>query len=309
MLMSMIAALGMAEPQEIRIDGPAGPVVGTLTDPGADAPAIVWIAGSGPTDRDGNSPAGVTGGVYKQLAETLAAEGVAMLRFDKRGMFASESAIADANDVTLAGYADDARGFVEALRAAGRDCVWLAGHSEGGIVALTEAARNPDGLCGVLLVASPGRPIGPILREQLGAQLPPPMMAQAETAIASLEAGERVDVSDMAGPLKGLFNPAVQDYLIELATNDPADLARQVAVPMLIVSLDEDIQVGGADADALSAAQPGATRVDVPGVNHVFKPVEAGAGRMMNVMTYANADLAIDPAVAAAIAAFVKTQE
>ena len=300
-------ALAASEPVEVQIAGPEGPVVGTLSGPN-DGPAMVLIPGSGPTDRNGDNPMGLTGGVFVQLAEALNAEGIAVLRYDKRGMFGSQAAIADGNAVTLGAYADDARGFVDLLRDRGRECVWLAGHSEGGVVALTEAARNPEGLCGVLLIATPGRPLLDVIEAQLSAQLPPAMMGPVAEGLASLRAGKTFDVETLAPPLRAMFNPGVQPYLIDAGNADPAALAGQVSVPMLILSFDEDIQVVEEDADALSAGQPGATRVDLPNVNHAFKPVAAGADRMTNVATYADADLKIDPAIADTIVAFVKTR-
>ena len=72
---------------EVTVAGPQGALAGTLLDPGKDAPAILMIPGSGPTDRDGNNPLGVKGGVYRQLAEGLAAKGVATLRVHSRAIF------------------------------------------------------------------------------------------------------------------------------------------------------------------------------------------------------------------------------
>jgi len=128
---------------EVTISGPQGALAGTLLDPAKDAPAILMIPGSGPTDRDGNNPLGVKGGVYRQLAEGLAAKGVATLRIDKRGLFGSKAAVADPNDVTIAAYAADAHAWVDMLRAkTGRSCVWLLGHSEGSLVALKAAQEG-----------------------------------------------------------------------------------------------------------------------------------------------------------------------
>ena len=308
MLEAMMAMmLAAQEPREVSIAGPEGPVVGTLSGP-AEGPALVLVAGSGPTDRNGDNGIVLKGKVFVQLAEALNAEGIAVLRYDKRGMFGSAKAISNPNDVTLGAYADDARGFVDLLRGEGRECVWLAGHSEGGVVALTEAARNPQGLCGVILLATPGRPLLDVIEGQLAAQLPEEVMAPAKAGLDELRAGRTFDAETLAPPLRPMFNASVQPYLIDVGGTDPGALAGQVAVPMLIVSLAEDIQVIEADADALSVGQPGATRVDLPGVTHALKPVPEGSDRMMNLKAYGDAELKIDPRVAATIAGFVKTR-
>ncbi len=70
--------------------------------PARDAPIILIIAGSGPTDRNGNSPLGVNAAPYRLLAEGLAAEGIGSVRIDKRGLFGSLTAVRDANAVTIA---------------------------------------------------------------------------------------------------------------------------------------------------------------------------------------------------------------
>jgi hypothetical protein len=309
MLLSALLAAAAATPAavEVTVPGPQGPLAGTLLDPGKDAPAILIIPGSGPTDRDGNNPLGVKGGVYRQLAEALAAKGVATLRIDKRGMFGSKGAIADANDVTIAAYAADAHAWVDMLRAkTGRKCVWLLGHSEGSLVAL-RAAQDPKGICGVILVSGAGRPYGEVIRAQLRANpANAPLLASGEAALDQLEAGKRVDGATLPAPLQPLFRDNVQGFLIEAFSYDPAKLAGAIKLPVLILQGDMDLQVAVTDAELLKRGQPAATLKILPGINHVLKPVD-GDDRAANAATYGNADLAITPAVPEAIAAFVRT--
>lgn len=291
---------------EVTVAGPQGALAGTLLDPGKDAPAVLMIPGSGPTDRDGNNPLGVKGGVYRQLAEALAAKKVATLRIDKRGMFGSKAAIADANAVTIGDYAADAHAWVDMVRAkTGRRCVWLLGHSEGALVAL-QAAQNPTGICGLVLVAGAGRPLGEVIRAQLRANpANAPLLPQGEAALDQLEAGKRVPAAAIPGPLQPLFNERVQGYLIDMFQHDPAKLIAAVKLPVLIVQGDKDIQVSVSDAELLKRAQPVATLKLLPGINHVLKSV-ASDDRAANVATYGDANLAISPAVPDAIAAFVR---
>lgn len=291
---------------EVTVAGPQGALAGTLLDPGKDAPAVLMIPGSGPTDRDGNNPLGVKGGVYRQLAEALAAKKVATLRIDKRGMFGSKAAIADANAVTIGDYAADAHAWVDMVRAkTGRRCVWLLGHSEGALVAL-QAAQNPTGICGLVLVAGAGRPLGEVIRAQLRANpANAPLLPQGEAALDQLEAGKRVPAAAIPAPLQPLFNERVQGYLIDMFQHDPAKLIAAVKLPVLIVQGDKDIQVSVSDAELLKRAQPVATLKLLPGINHVLKSV-ASDDRAANVATYGDANLAISPAVPEAIAAFVR---
>ena len=302
----MSAALALlAAVAEITAPGPSGPLAGTLVEAGAGAPVVLIIPGSGPTDRDGNNPLGVSAAPYRLLAEALAAKGVASVRVDKRGMFASKSAIPDANAVTIADYAADVHAWIGAIRArTGVSCVWLLGHSEGGLVVL-QAAQKREGICGVIAVAAAGRKMGDVIRGQLSANpanaaILPPALA----ALESLEAGRRVDAATLPAPIQPLFNTAVQGFLIDLLAHDPAALAGSLAVPLLIVQGDRDIQVGVADAEALKAAAPAATLVVVPSVGHVLKKVE-GEGMAANLATYAKPQLPVAPEVVDAIAGFV----
>jgi pimeloyl-ACP methyl ester carboxylesterase len=307
MLAASLAATAAAGPAgvEVSVPGPQGLLAGALIDPGKDAPAVLIIPGSGPTDRDGNNPLGITGGVFRQLAEALAAKGVATLRIDKRGMFGSKAAIRDANDVTIAAYAADAHAWVDMLRAkTGRSCVWLLGHSEGSLVAL-KAAQDPKGICGVILVSGAGRPYGEVIRAQLRANpANAPLLAPGEAAIDQLEAGKRVDGATLPAPLQPLFRDNVQGFLIEAFSYDPAKLVGAIKLPVLILQGDKDLQVAVTDAELLKRGQPAATLKILPGVNHVLKPVP-GDDRATNVASYGNADLAISPTVPDTIAAFV----
>jgi len=288
--------------------GPNGDLAGTLVDAGKGSPVVLIIPGSGPTDRDGNNPLGVKAAPYRLLAEALAAKGVSTLRADKRGMFGSKAAIADANDVRIADYATDALKWVDALRKrTGAKCVWLLGHSEGAIVALA-AGQQPQGVCGLILVAGPGRKLGAILREQLQANpANAPLLPQAMSALDSLEAGKTVDTTAMPAALMPLFNAKVQPFLIDLLAQDPAKLAAATRLPMLIVRGGKDIQVAAADLAALDAARPDAVVLSPPNMNHVLKDVAVDE-RASNLATYADPDLPIDPILVDAIAEFVKAR-
>jgi pimeloyl-ACP methyl ester carboxylesterase len=297
-----VAAAPRAAPKSEPIA--AGALAGTLERPAGKAKATVLIIpGSGPTDRDGNNVRGVKAAPYRMLADDLAARGIATVRIDKRGMFGSKAA-GDANAVTIGAYVADTGAWIAAARlATGAKCVWLAGHSEGGLVAL--ASAHQPGICGLVLIAAPGRPLDVIIREQVAANSAnAPVAGQVDAALTALKAGKHVDVSAMHPALaKGLFNPKVQDFLIDMFRYDPAALAKGASVPVLIVQGEHDIQVSRGDADRLAAAQPKAKLVVVPGMNHVLKV--APAERVANVATYADPSLPLAPGLVEAIAAFV----
>lgn len=304
----LAAVLAAAQPmvRPIQARGPLAPLAGTYTDAGNGAPVILIIPGSGPTDRDGNNPLGVKAAPYKLLSSALASNGISSVRIDKRGMFGSKAAIADANKVSVDDYAEDTRSWIGSIaRETGAKCVWLLGHSEGSLIALT-AAQDSKKICGVISVAGVGRRMADVMRQQLRANpANAPILPAALGAIDSLEAGRKIDSSSLPPALQPLFNEAVQPFLIDLFSQDPAGLAARLKLPLLIVQGDSDFQVTVEDARALAAAQPNATLAILPGVNHVLK-VPQGNDRVANLAAYANPDLPLAPGVIDAIAKFVQ---
>lgn len=300
-----LLAIAAAVASGITAPGPQASLAGTLADAGPGAPIVLIIPGSGPTDRDGNNPMGVTAAPYRLLAEGLAAKGVSSVRIDKRGMFGSKAAFADPNAVTIADYATDVRNWVASIRErTGARCVWLLGHSEGGLVAIT-TAQQQGGICGVILVAAPGRKLGVVIREQLNANpANAPLIESAIAALHELESGRRVDTAGMNPALLTLFAPQVQPFLIDLLAQDPAKLAASVRLPMLIVQGGRDVQVSPADFDALRKAQLHAKSVLVPNMSHVLKTVE-GEDRAASLATYSDPSLPISADLVDSIADFV----
>jgi pimeloyl-ACP methyl ester carboxylesterase len=186
----------------------------------------------------------------------------------------------------------------------GASCVWLLGHSEGGLVAMA-AAKNQSDICGLILVSTAGRPMGEVLREQLKANpANAPLLDQALPAIADLEAGKRVDTSNMPVPLLRIFNPRVQGFLINAFSYDPVQLPKGYAKPVLILQGLRDMQVTETDANILKAADPLATLALLPDVNHVLKSLSTD-DRRANIATYSDASLPLAPGVASTISDFL----
>lgn len=307
MLSALIAAAAMALTAQdpgtaVTLQTDAGPLHGTWLAP-ADAPRAVGviIAGSGPTDRDGNSTQGIRASTYRLLAEGLAAQGIATVRYDKRGVGESLFTGMSEQDLRFSHLVDDAVGWAaQAAEQAGLPCAWLIGHSEGALVALAATERDTSAICGLVLVAGAGRPARIVLEEQLGPQLPEPMRTQAFTALAELEAGREVE--SVPG-LESLFRPSVQPYLISWLVLDPRALIADYDGPVLIAQGLTDIQTTETDARAMADAQPDATLVVWEGVNHVLK--EAPAERAANLRTYGDPALPLAAPVVPDIAGFI----
>ncbi|HEX9349391.1 MAG TPA: alpha/beta hydrolase [Gemmatimonadales bacterium] len=277
---------------------------GTLVIPrGATGrvPVVVIIAGSGPTDRNGNSLMGIRPNSYAQLAWQLAGRGIATLRYDKRAMPGTKGTF-DLTKMTLDDFAADARAAAESLAHDSRfSKVVLLGHSEGSALALI-AARQGAPVAGVISVSGLGRPLGVVMREQLARQFDSATLVRYDTAMAQYLRGEQPkDVPPQLGPL---FVPINLSFMKSLTSFDPPAAIRAVHQPVLIVQGGRDVQVTVADAERLHTAKPDAQLVVVPLANHVLKQATDTtlAGQMP---TYQNPTVPIMPDVANAIADWI----
>jgi pimeloyl-ACP methyl ester carboxylesterase len=290
----------------LEAPGPTGPLKGTMLAPSnRQGPVLLMIPGSGPTDRDGNSPAGISAAPYRLLAEGLVTRGVTTVRIDKRGLGGSAAATPDGNAVTVPDYVTDVHAWVAVIRKrTDVSCVWLLGHSEGGLIAMAAAKNQPD-ICGLVLVSAAGRPMGEVLRDQLKANpANASLLDQALPAIDALEAGKRVDIAEMPPSLQLLFNLRVQGFLISVFSYDPVQLLSGFPKPVLILQGQRDIQVHEADARILKSADPQATLVLLPDVNHVLKSVSSD-DLSANIAAYSNPGLPLASGVIDAIGDFL----
>jgi uncharacterized protein len=300
---------------------------GTLVRPPGNGPfpAIIFVAGSGPTDRDWNTPLlSGSNGSAPLIADALAHEGFASLRYDKRasGPHARENVERMIGKVSMQSHLDELASAVHALvrRPFVRpDRIFAVANSEGTLHALNyqlHEAKNP--LAGLVLIAPPGRNVGSVARSQIAAQVSTlpngdAVMALYDAAIARFLAGEPIapDPSLPAGIqalLKGLAAPANLPFARELWTTDGAPLLENVNVPVLVVIGKKDIQVDWrADGDPLVRAargRPNVTFLFPEHANHVLKH-EAKPRAELNaaqvVTSYNSPDATLDSDAATSI--------
>lgn len=302
LLLSLSAHAARGE-QEVTLTVPGGVLHGTLSLPAFDGkvPVVLLHAGSGPTDRDGNS-AMLPGhnDSLRMVADALARAGIASVRYDKRGVGASSMAGVREADLRLDHYIDDATAWLRQLRADPRFTkVVMAGHSEGALIAMV-ACRQAQ-VDGCILIAGAGSALDDILRAQLKPRLPAELYAQNERILLALKRGELV--GDVPPALLSLYRPSVQSYLISSLRIDPRTAVAALRMPVLILQGMTDLQVSVADAQALSAAAPAARLVIVPGMNHVLKM--AGGDLAQQMPSYSDPQLPLAPALVEALTAFV----
>lgn len=281
--------------EEITFVAGGRTIPGTLVHPeSGTGPAVLLLAGSGPTDRDWNSSLmpGKNGSA-RLLAEALAARGMSVLRFDKA--FSGRNPNLPIADLTLDTYRDEASAALDYLGTRPEvdpRRIFVAGHSEGGIHALRLAEARADRIRGVILLSAPGRSLREVLEVQMehnvlsAFKLTPEQMeaemAPIRTALRSFAAGETVDPKSASSRpqvlfiLNALMAPMVARIGRALAAFEPAQAAAALAVPMLVFQGGKDVQVDPVeDAERLVAARRAAHKpVEYhlsPMADHVLK--------------------------------------
>ncbi len=279
------------------------PILGTLlvpTNTVRRVPLVVIIAGSGPTDRDGSSPMARPDNL-RQLAESLAARGIASVRYDKRGIAGSRAAGTSEAELRFDTYADDAAGWVKKYRSDPRfGAIVIVGHSEGSLLGMLASQRSP--VDAFVSVAGTARHADKVLHDQLAAQLPPALLATADSVLAALVAGRTVDNSPPM--LAAIFRPSVQAYIISWFKYSGSQEIAKLRVPVLIAQGTHDIQVAPAEADSLARALPTARLAMIEGMNHVMKRTPAPRAEQM--ASYITPDMPVMSELVEAIVGFIK---
>ena len=305
MATSPVAGTASAEAlksERIALSVSGGTLYGSLLVPSGSAPVpiVLIISGSGPTDRDGNTPL-VPGknDSLKLLAEGLAAKNVASLRYDKRGIAESVGAGRNESRLRFENYIDDAAAWGQQLRKDKRfSSIVIIGHSEGSLIGAVATQKIPADA--FVSLEGVGQPASDLILGQLRPKLSPNAMADVEGLVAKLKAGETGMVPT---GLEALFRPSVQPYLISWFKYDPAREVSKLRMPVLIIQGTTDIQTTLADATRLGNANPKARVVIVDGMNHVLKQVSLDQERQ--VASYSDPSLPIEPRLIHEIADFV----
>jgi len=300
MLYAQVNAYAAIEESVVRLDTASGTLEGTLLVPEAKPgmPVVLLVAGSGPTDRNGNQP-GLHHNALLLLAQGLAQYGIASLRYDKRGVGQSISAATKEEDLRFEHYVTDVRDWIAWL---GRDKrfgkMTLLGHSEGALLGMLAAQRSR--VAQVVLIGSPGRAASDVLERQLAEQ-PAEIQTLAFPVLKQLRQGRRVATVNPA--IVALFRPSVQPYLLSWFKYDPANEIAKLKVPVLVLQGTNDLQVSAEDAALLEIANPEATVIMMEGMNHILKL--SVPDRAQNWNTYNQPELPVMPELVNLVARFV----
>jgi pimeloyl-ACP methyl ester carboxylesterase len=320
--------------EDVSIGNPSDATVklaGTLTIPEGRGPfpAVILLSGSGPQDRDeslfGHKP-------FAVLADHLSRNGIAVLRYDDRGVRASTGNHASATSADFATDANAAFRFLAERPDIKHGAIGFIGHSEGGMIGPIAAASN-ERVAFLVLLAGPGtnavqlllsqrRLVAlsqgasnelldksePLIRDILYAVRAAPDSQAAMDAIRAALPPERLQAlgatEAQRDAIAGVFTSTWMRYFIKY---EPAPFLSRLRVPVLALNGSKDVQVSPAEnLAAIRVAMAGnrdATITELPGLNHLFQTAETGS-----VVEYERIAETFAPSALELITAWIRTR-
>lgn len=272
-------------------------VEGTLLLPNTQEeksiPLVILIAGSGPTDRDGNQSF-MKNDALKKFAEALSQKGIATFRYDKRIVKQIRNQNIDKN-ISFDDFVIDARSVIGFFKSK-FETIIVAGHSQGSLVGLLALDA---GASGFISLAGAGKPIDEILEEQI-AKTAAVFSKSTERVLNVLRSGETT--SEYPPELASIFNLELQAFLISWMQYNPAKIIANTPLPILIINGDKDLQVDVKEAQLLNSAAQNSKLIIIEHMNHVL--VKIDGDDLENAKSYNNPNLKINEELINAIQEF-----
>lgn len=268
---SSLIAPGQTREEPIMLRTQNCDIQGSLLIPlGIEKMEVVLIVGdSGPTDRNGNQNFMVNNAL-KMYAVALAEEGIASLRFDKRGVAASR--IKGGAEVTFREYVDDIKDWIAMLRNDRRfSKVVIAGHTEGALAALVAISEN-CAVDGYISINGMGNSTDCVIKEQLSRNQTSQVKQVISSIIDKLNEGEITENPPVY--LRNSLSVPMQKYLIPLFAYHPREMIKSIRTPILLMHGDKDIQISPEESKVLHTGNNRAKLVIVNNMNHILKECE-----------------------------------
>lgn len=275
-------------------------IFGTLTVPDGvkKCPVALIIAGSGPTDRNGNNSM-MKNNSLKMLAEELAKNGIASLRFDKRGIGESKKSAVAESSLVFENYTEDVKSWINYLKQDKRFTqLTVIGHSEGSLIGMIASAKANK----FVSIAGAGESADKLIKTQIASKSNKQIEDMTFPIIDSLKAGNKVNKVDPL--LNSLFRASIQPYLISWFKYDPQTEIKKLTIPVLIIQGNNDLQVSVKDAENLSKAKANSELVIVDKMNHIMKIIDGD--QKANMESYNNETLPISETLVHKIVSFIK---
>jgi alpha/beta superfamily hydrolase len=238
---------------------------GTLLSPKAsEKPSLaIIIAGSGPTNRNGNQNF-LKNNSLKKLAENLTTNGIATFRYDKRIVKQIRQGNVD-KKMMFDDFVDDASDVIDYFKEKGAySKIYVIGHSQGSLVGMLAAKDKANGF---ISLAGAGQNIGDVLIEQAG-KMDPKLGEETKPVIEKLKQGKKV--KDYPHTLASVFSADIQPFMINWMKYNPTEIIKELDMPILLINGTKDLQVSELEAELLKSANEKATLTIIENMNHVL---------------------------------------
>lgn len=274
---------------------------GTLYTPNVEKKTnlVILIAGSGPTDRNGNQTM-MKNNSLKFLAEGLVENGISVYSYDKRMFAQIKSGDIDESKTFFDDFINDASDVIEFFKKQKKyNKIIVAGHSEGSLIGMVACKKTKAD--GFVSIAGAGNPIDKVLEFQIG-QNAPFLLDETKQILSELKKGNQVKLEN--AHLTSLFRESVQPYMISWLKYNPQTEIQKLNIPVMIINGTSDLQVLVSEAELLQKAKPDSNYLIIENMNHVLKEVKDLAE---NQKSYSNPDLPVVPELISKISSFVKS--
>ena len=297
---SLISSLSFSQEQnytqtDVRI---SNWIDGSLVVPnsGSDQLAII-IAGSGPTDRDGNQNF-LKSNNLKKLAIALADNNIASFRYDKRIVKQIKTNTTDPN-IRFDDFVTDALDVVKYFKSKNEfKKIYIIGHSQGSLIGMLAAKTDVDGM---ISLAGAGQSIDNVIIEQVE-KTAPMFTADTKRVFDILRSGKTT--TNYPPALASVFDISIQEFMMSWMKYDPAQVINELNIPILLINGTKDLQVEPAEAELLHAANKNSELKLIDKMNHVLFIIEGDAQE--NAKSYNNPSLKISEELIKSIVDFIK---
>ncbi|MFV8270846.1 alpha/beta hydrolase [Flavobacterium sp. GT2N3] len=259
---------------------------------------VILIAGSGPTDRDGNQK-GLINNSLRYLSEELAKNDIAVFSYDKRIIAQMKTGTVNEATLTFDDFITDASSVLSFFKNQKKyNKIIIAGHSEGSLIGMIVANDKADAF---ISLSGAGRTIDAVLVEQIAKQAPF-LKEEVQKNLDILKSGKTFELKNPM--LASLFRKSIQPYMISWIKYNPQIEITKLQIPVLIVNGTKDLQVAVPEAELLKKAKSGAELVLIENMNHVFKEIKGDDSE--NMKSYSSPDVPITSKLTSTIITFVK---
>jgi len=258
---------------------------------------VIIIAGSGPTNRNGNQNF-LKNNSLKKLAEGLTNNGIATFRYDKRVVKQILHNNIDKN-MMFDDFITDASDVLDYFKEKNNyNKIYVIGHSQGSLVGMVSAKDKADGF---ISLAGAGNNIGDVLIEQID-KTAPMFSEDTKRIVASLKEGKTT--TDFPIALASVFNAEIQPFMMNWMSYNPTEIIKDLDMPILIINGTKDLQVSEKEAEVLSTANEKSQLVIIENMNHVLFEIEGGD--LENSKSYNESFRAISPQLIISITNFIE---